>query len=233
METYQIVLLILFVLFVIWGLCDDALEDVREREVRQQARNEDLIRFRRERRERERELDRQTTNGAGSQPTGTPPRTTERPERSELVKASLFSRTLEHGDSVRTLAMLLKVAGDQDEEGSTREGWGGYFGLGFSIARTWRSARSSVRTMMGAAPECSICLERYAEGETVAWPKADACDHIFHEDCLCQWLANHDECPLCRTKLVGLVDVDGEASGVGDEESEVPHYWYREERAES
>ena len=55
METYQIVLLILFVLFVIWGLCDDALEDVREREVRQQARNEDLIRFRRERRERERE----------------------------------------------------------------------------------------------------------------------------------------------------------------------------------
>lgn len=218
MDAVQMFLVIFLALFFICGIIAPACEKAREREVRRQARNEDLIRFRRERRERERELDRQTTNGAGSQPTGTPPRRTERPERSELVKASLFSRTLEHGDSVRTLAMLLKVAGDQDEEGSTREGWGG------SISRTWRSARSSVRTMMGAAPECSICLERYAEGETVAWPKADACDHIFHEDCLCQWLANHDECPLCRTKLVGLVDVDGEASGVGDEESEVPHY---------
>eukprot|EP00533_Pseudo-nitzschia_delicatissima_P001584 CAMPEP_0116106226 /NCGR_PEP_ID=MMETSP0327-20121206/15516_1 /TAXON_ID=44447 /ORGANISM="Pseudo-nitzschia delicatissima, Strain B596" /LENGTH=291 /DNA_ID=CAMNT_0003598811 /DNA_START=94 /DNA_END=969 /DNA_ORIENTATION=+ len=30
----------------------------------------------------------------------------------------------------------------------------------------------------------------------------DECNHWFHEDCIMEWLQNHDECPLCRTNMV-------------------------------
>lgn len=68
--------------------------------------------------------------------------------------------------------------------------------------------------------ECSICLEEYSPNDTIAWAKDggdppaaasstvaairnDAgCDHIFHKMCLVAWLQDHDECPLCRRKVV-------------------------------
>jgi len=65
--------------------------------------------------------------------------------------------------------------------------------------------------------ECSICLEPFAAGDSVAWAKdggdpADAaemstatrtgCNHIFHKECLVAWLQDHDDCPLCRRTLV-------------------------------
>jgi len=69
-------------------------------------------------------------------------------------------------------------------------------------------------------PECSICLEHFSPNDTIAWAKDGgdntgnsgyysndnnanlACDHIFHEACLIAWLQHHDECPLCRRKVV-------------------------------
>lgn len=69
---------------------------------------------------------------------------------------------------------------------------------------------------------CSICLDGYKVGDTVARLKRtpeqearekrcetiqeeehkDECNHWFHEDCIMEWLQNHDECPLCRTNMV-------------------------------
>mmetsp|Transcript_7185 Transcript_7185/g.14429 ORF Transcript_7185/g.14429 Transcript_7185/m.14429 type:complete len:283 (+) Transcript_7185:65-913(+) len=73
-------------------------------------------------------------------------------------------------------------------------------------------------------PECSICLDHFSPNDTIAWAKdggdntgnigyystynntsnnpSQACDHIFHEDCLIAWLQQHDECPLCRRRVV-------------------------------
>lgn len=70
--------------------------------------------------------------------------------------------------------------------------------------------------------ECSICLEDYSPNDTIAWAKdggdaptlssllsnasnnsnENGCDHIFHSACLVAWLQDHDECPLCRRKVV-------------------------------
>ena len=71
--------------------------------------------------------------------------------------------------------------------------------------------------------ECSICLEQFTSGDTIAWAKDggdpppsalntaapvvatnnDAgCDHIFHSECLNAWLLDHSECPLCRRIVV-------------------------------
>lgn len=63
--------------------------------------------------------------------------------------------------------------------------------------------------------ECSICLDEYKPNDTISWAKdggdapsaysgatASGCDHIFHHGCLESWLEHHDDCPLCRRKLV-------------------------------
>lgn len=56
---------------------------------------------------------------------------------------------------------------------------------------------------------CSICLDPYAPGDTVARLKTDSnnkdsCNHWFHEDCILQWLQNHDDCPLCRKNMIDI-----------------------------
>lgn len=67
--------------------------------------------------------------------------------------------------------------------------------------------------------ECSICLDQYSPNETIAWAKDGGdpptltstgiainnemgCDHIFHKECIVAWLQEHDDCPLCRRKVV-------------------------------
>ena len=43
------------------------------------------------------------------------------------------------------------------------------------------------------------------EGETVISSKY--CDHVFHKECILEWLDNNDECPCCRVDMVTSKDV--------------------------
>lgn len=51
--------------------------------------------------------------------------------------------------------------------------------------------------------ECCICLEHYSPGETICVPVTKECNHVFHEECIVEWLKNHTECPLCRIQILG------------------------------
>eukprot|EP00929_Paragymnodinium_shiwhaense_P079324 TRINITY_DN41291_c0_g1_i2.p1 TRINITY_DN41291_c0_g1~~TRINITY_DN41291_c0_g1_i2.p1 ORF type:complete len:416 (-),score=68.11 TRINITY_DN41291_c0_g1_i2:81-1328(-) len=53
---------------------------------------------------------------------------------------------------------------------------------------------------------CSICLEDFIESDKEA-RKIKACGHVFHKDCLRNWLKVDRVCPLCRTDLAGLTGV--------------------------
>jgi ABC-type bacteriocin/lantibiotic exporter with double-glycine peptidase domain len=44
--------------------------------------------------------------------------------------------------------------------------------------------------------QCSICLENVQEGRQTL-----PCGHEFHEDCLREWLALQNTCPVCRAAL--------------------------------
>ena len=46
--------------------------------------------------------------------------------------------------------------------------------------------------------ECTICLEKYEIGDTVC---KLPCNHIFHKDCLQDWLHKQMNCPLCRINI--------------------------------
>ena len=43
--------------------------------------------------------------------------------------------------------------------------------------------------------ECLICIDEFKENELLKQLK---CGHIFHKECLSQWLLNNDNCPGCN-----------------------------------
>ncbi|RRT40723.1 hypothetical protein B296_00054483 [Ensete ventricosum] len=48
--------------------------------------------------------------------------------------------------------------------------------------------------------ECSICLEKFSEGEGVI---RLPCRHMYHHACLEPWMQAHQLCPYCRASVVG------------------------------
>ena len=54
--------------------------------------------------------------------------------------------------------------------------------------------------------KCIICLEEFKQGdEGIYLP----CFHLFHKDCIREWLNAHDECPICKFKLT-FENINGE-----------------------
>ena len=56
---------------------------------------------------------------------------------------------------------------------------------------------------------CVICLEPFRVGDRVTWSKEMECQHVFHKDCIVEWLQNpkHDDCPSCRCNIIHSDDV--------------------------
>lgn len=69
---------------------------------------------------------------------------------------------------------------------------------------------------------CVICLEAFRVGDTVSWSKDISCLHVFHHDCILQWLENpkHDDCPSCRYSIVNFDYDDSSECGCRHEEEE-------------
>ena len=54
------------------------------------------------------------------------------------------------------------------------------------------------RTALDEQQTCSICLCEYeADDEIVRLP----CYHLYHNECLAEWVGNHVRCPLCNLDL--------------------------------
>mmetsp|Transcript_31790 Transcript_31790/g.46761 ORF Transcript_31790/g.46761 Transcript_31790/m.46761 type:complete len:137 (+) Transcript_31790:630-1040(+) len=51
---------------------------------------------------------------------------------------------------------------------------------------------------------CMICLEPYIIGEKVSYFKEapPECRHVFHHECITEWLMRQNECPGCRTTYI-------------------------------
>jgi hypothetical protein len=46
---------------------------------------------------------------------------------------------------------------------------------------------------------CAICLSQFKSQQFVCESNNSSCRHIFHKDCMVDWLMkNHEECPMCR-----------------------------------
>lgn len=46
--------------------------------------------------------------------------------------------------------------------------------------------------------ECSICIDKFSKSSDVIQLE---CNHIFHEECIKQWLKTSKTCPVCRKRV--------------------------------
>jgi len=103
-----------------------------------------------------------------------------------------------------------------------------------SVARSVRGPRGLDRAVVESFPtftysaikelkigkgalECAVCLTEFDDDDTLRLiPK---CDHVFHPDCVDEWLAGHTTCPVCRSNLAdgdALVHAPQEIDGNDD-----------------
>ncbi|XP_009763138.1 E3 ubiquitin-protein ligase RING1-like [Nicotiana sylvestris] len=47
---------------------------------------------------------------------------------------------------------------------------------------------------------CTVCMEGF---ESSVGGKQVSCSHVFHSNCLTNWLSLHNSCPLCRLQVTG------------------------------
>ena len=63
-----------------------------------------------------------------------------------------------------------------------------------------RSFKSTERKESEEKKCCTICLSDYKEWEVVR--VIPNCSHMFHMDCIDQWLRRQATCPVCRTSTL-------------------------------
>jgi hypothetical protein len=167
--------------------------------IRSRMQGRDLREARRRMAERRRlQREQQENNAAGSDVVvHQAPTPEDEQARYEKIVSTFYFQTVLKDMSNITADSFME---GEDEEGEDEEGEeendGAIGELTTAIAEffPWRKTASK--------DECCICLECYASGESICVPISEECDHVFHEECIVEWLKTHSECPLCRVKLV-------------------------------
>ncbi len=50
--------------------------------------------------------------------------------------------------------------------------------------------------------KCAICLDEYEIGDEICYSRNKTCPHVFHSDCMKNWLIKSNDCPLCRVNYL-------------------------------
>lgn len=53
---------------------------------------------------------------------------------------------------------------------------------------------------------CDICMMDYEPDDKISESKNSGCDHIFHKDCILDWMQKKHTCPCCRRNYLGEED---------------------------
>jgi hypothetical protein len=52
--------------------------------------------------------------------------------------------------------------------------------------------------------ECIICLSPFQDGEEMGQSPNSECNHLFHKECIVDWLVTNPACPECRRNFFSL-----------------------------
>lgn len=48
---------------------------------------------------------------------------------------------------------------------------------------------------------CPICMEDFGEWDSVLLM---SCRHVFHKDCIVNWIKDHSTCPMCVRRIIKI-----------------------------
>ncbi|GKY99796.1 hypothetical protein MPSEU_000933400 [Mayamaea pseudoterrestris] len=68
------------------------------------------------------------------------------------------------------------------------------------------SSASETREALSCGDEnsCPICMSSFLVGEIISCSADEQCSHIYHHECIKEWLLNHMECPFCRNTFLDI-----------------------------
>ena len=69
-------------------------------------------------------------------------------------------------------------------------------------------------------PSCPVCLVEFEHSENVL--SSPSCPHVFHNKCILEWLANHNDCPICRRQFVAPELLQQQQPSSSDESNPPP-----------
>merc|ERR1712183_515128 len=78
--------------------------------------------------------------------------------------------------------------------------------VGDFSARKIDSTRSLCREHIGekqitTSGKCVICLEEFVKDDVIVWSENETCNHVYHKDCMVNYLASNAECQETTMKL--------------------------------
>ena len=62
-----------------------------------------------------------------------------------------------------------------------------------------------------SSTDCSVCLTPLASGD-LCRRLPPPCSHTFHSNCILEWFAYSDRCPLCKRSVLGMLKAIGKSA---------------------
>ena len=85
----------------------------------------------------------------------------------------------------------------------------------FSVEADAQAPSSDSHSPVGSrktTTTCSICIHTVGDADADTAVTLQACNHVFHKDCLAEWLSHGQQhCPYCRTDVIYSPDMMDEA----------------------
>ena len=69
------------------------------------------------------------------------------------------------------------------------------------------------RYQVDSKKQCPICLDDYDIGDEICMSPNHQCPHVFHVECMSEWLMKRNECPLCRADYLKVSTDEEEGQG--------------------
>jgi hypothetical protein len=123
-------------------------------------------------------------------------------DRKEYIENVLMTKNVELGTNIRKLEESFHRSTNDGAEPSLNV----VGSEGSAELQPWQSDNDNGHEC------CAICLSDYQDGDVIGWSHNKNCKHIFHRECISEWLLTHEECPCCRHYYLFFME-DGDLNG--------------------
>mmetsp|Transcript_15759 Transcript_15759/g.43479 ORF Transcript_15759/g.43479 Transcript_15759/m.43479 type:complete len:375 (+) Transcript_15759:142-1266(+) len=132
--------------------------------------------------------------------------------RYETIEGWMISKyVLSHDDFCQSCvhSFAKQVAGPLDDTSACSSSSGEKSNVSKGLVDDLESSvPSQTSSSTASTNECPICLDEFRAGQIISYSPNPECCHVFHHECIKEWLLRHTNCPFCRnfcmhTDLVG------------------------------